>query len=269
MINSCVVLGDCKSNGLNTMAWKTCKDLDIVVDVSLQFSKVTKPIIEWYLQERKRGVYSGPMGSVNYLQHIALKNYVTYEKQFGWPSYLNASNVYNLSKTGTTFQGYLADIKKHIAEHGKPDCVCVTDFTDDHVYVRTNHDGVKHSGPIFQSLLNSNYDPNVHPYSETIYNKRKEYGKNEIARGQEYLNRKNNHSFYFLTNFLERNNIPYFFVRFRETNSDKLFQKGPTLDLSAIHNMYMTDQGEHSLKLYSFQQTIAEFVNEYMVNLRV
>jgi len=264
MIESCVILGDCKSNGQNTIAWKTCNNQDIVVQVSLQYSNITKPIIEWYLQQRKNGVYTEPI-SMKYIQSIAIKKYKIYEKQFSWPTYLNFDKVYNLSRTGTTYQGYIADIKKHIENEGIPSCVCITDFTDDHIYVRTNDGKTKHNSPVFQSFLDSEYDPEIIPYSQNIYNKRQQYARKEIAAGQDYLNRKNAYSFYLLTKLLDSHNIPYFFLKFRDNAfSSKLFDNKPTLDISAIHRICVSNQGDHSLTLYSFQKTIAEIVQEYI-----
>lgn len=266
MIESCVILGDCKSNGQNTIAWKTCNNYDITVEVSLQFSNITKPIIEWYLKERKLGVYTEPI-SIKYIQSIAIQKYKLYEKQFSWPTYLDFRKVYNLSRTGTTYQGYIADIKNHIKNEGKPNCVCITDFTDDHIYIRTNDNGTKHNSPVFQSFLNSEYNPEVIPYSENIYNKRQQFAKYELTAGQDYLNRKNSHSFYLLIKLLESHDIPYFFLKFREgAFSSELFKNKPTLDLSAIHNICTSKEGDHSLTLYSFQKTIAEIVQEYIVN---
>lgn len=264
MIESCVILGDCKSNGQNTIAWKTCNDYNITVEFSLQYGNITQPVIEWYLKERSRGVYTEPI-SMKYIQNIAFKKYKLYERQFAWPNYLNFNKVYNLSTTGTTYQGYIADIKNHLEQNKKPTCVCITDITDDHIYIRVNDNGVKHNSPVFQSFLNSEYNPELIPYSLNIYNKRQQYARKEIAAGQDYLNRKNAHSFYLLTKLLDNHNIPYFFLKFREDAfSSKLFEKKPTLDLSAIHRVCVSDNGDHSLTLYSFQKTIAEIVQEYI-----
>ena len=114
-----VVLGDCASSGNNCLAHQII-DNPKRITYSLAYHKQYKDIIKWYLeQERDHTV------PLKRLQHTALKAYRLAEKQCSWPSDINGT-VYNYSKNGQTFMGYLVDLKKHIENYGNPDTVIVT-----------------------------------------------------------------------------------------------------------------------------------------------
>lgn len=258
-----VVLGDCKSNGLNTMSWEVTNNPDVVVDISLKHEKQDKQVIKWFLSQRKKTGVATKLSTVD-LRSASFKALLDYELEQSWPNHLKQT-VYNYSKTGTTFQGYIAELKKHIQTYGKPDVVCITDYTDDHVYIRTNHQQEKHNAPVFRSLFEREYD-NTIPYSKQIFEKRIKQGHVEYTSGQGYLNRKTKHSFYFLKRLCEYNNIKYFFVRFRNGTSSVVFDYKKTVDVTDINSIYTKVNGQHSLMSYKQQPMIAKKVQEYIDN---
>lgn len=258
-----VVLGDCKSNGLNTMSWEITKNPAVVVDISLKHEKQDKQVIKWFLSQRKK-ISDGNRISTADLRVASYKALNQYELEHSWPNHLK-NTVYNYSKTGTTFQGYIAELNKHISTHGKPDVVCITDYTDDHVYIRTNYQQEKHNAPVFRSLFEREYDDTI-PYSKHIFDRRIKQGNLEYTSGQGYLNRKTRHSFYFLKRLCEHNKIKYFFVRFRNGTSSVVFDYKKTVDVTDINSIYTKVNGQHSFDLYKQQPIIATKVQEYIDN---
>lgn len=258
-----VVLGDCKSNGLNTMSWEVTNNPNIVVDISLKHEKQDRQVIKWFLSQRKKTSNTTKLSTSN-LHVASYKALFQYELEKSWPNHLKHT-IYNYSKTGTTFQGYIAELKNHINTHGKPDLVCITDYTDDHVYIRTNYQQEKHNAPVFRSLFEREYD-NTIPYSKQIFDRRLKQGLLEYTSGQGYLNRKTKHSFYFLKRLCEYNDIRYFFVKFRNSTSSVVFDYKKTVDVTDINSIYTKVNGQHSFMLYKQQPIIATKVQEYIDN---
>jgi len=266
-----VVLGDCSSNGLNCLAWQVTGDDNISVNFSLQYNSYYDEIIKWYMKQRKQGKYTDPI-KMKYIRQQSLKALTAAELNVAWPSFLKTDNrkVFNYSLTGNTFQGYILDLKKHILNYGKPDCVCITDFSQDHVYVRVNSKNEKYSGIVYKNWLDSEYDSNIMSYSKQIFEKKQIHGKKEYNKGQVYLDRKSNHSFYFLKKFLQKNNIDYFFVKFLDQPISNVFDKDRTLNLQNIDQIYADkDTGINSLSKYSCQSVIAQKVAEYLTMTKV
>ena len=205
------------------------------------------------------------------LQHESLKAYRQGEMEVAWHNLLDCK-AYNYSATGNTFQGYLSDIKKHIALHGKPDLVAITDYTPDHVYVRVSNGKEKYNGIVHSSWIDRPYNSDTMNYSETIYNKKQKQGKKEIAWSEKYLNRKAYHSWYWLIKFLKSNNIDFFCIRYRYSLvADRiniaydLFETERMLDISKVHNIYCHPKnGDKSAQKLQYQPIIAKTVNKFL-----
>jgi len=270
LTKSLVILGDCASNGANCIASDVIGDKEIRVSYSLQYHNQHGQIIKWFMQKRKLNKHNDTI-PLKLLQHESLKAYRQSEMEVSWPNLLDC-NTYNLSWTGNTFQGYLADIKKHIASHGKPDIVAITCYTPDHVYVRVNNGKEKYNGIVYHTWIDKPYNPDTMSYSEIIYNKKQKQGKKEIASSAKYLNRKAYHAWYWLTKFLRANNIDFFCIRYRHADvADRpniaydLFKKEKMLDIREVHDIYCHPKdGDKSVKKLQYQPVIAKTVNKFL-----
>ena len=252
-----VVLGDCASSGTNCLAWQVTGNDAVNVRFSLAYNNDYNEIIKWYMHQRKQGKFTDPV-KMQYIQQQSLKALTNAELEVAWPTFLDCT-VFNYSVIGNTFQGYISDLKKHISMHGMPDCVCITDFSEDHVYVRVNSNNEKYSGVVHRGWLGSEYNSNTMSYTKQIFDKKQKQGRKEYNKGQAYLNKKSNHSFYFLKKFLEKNNINYFFVKFRDYDLSSVFDKERTLNIQKMHQVY-TDRytGDKSLLKHNCQSKIAQ-----------
>ena len=270
MTKSLVILGDCASNGANCIASEVTKDDDVRVSYSLQYHNQYEQIIKWFLQKRKLNKHNDTI-PFKLLQSESLKAYRQSEMEVAWHKLLDCK-AYNYSATGNTFQGYLADIKKHIERHNKPDLVAITCYSPDHVYVRVNNQEEKYNGIVYPGWLDTPYDSDTMSYSETVYHKKQKQGKKEYASSQKYLNRKAYHSWYWLKKFLKNNDIDYFCIRYRHavvadrTNiAYDLFETEKMLDIRELHDVYCHPKdGDKSLKKLEYQPIIAKKINQYL-----
>ncbi len=255
-----VVLGDCASNGNNCFAHRII-DNPQRITYSLAYHKQYKDIIKWYLkQERYHTV------ALANLQHTALAAYRLVEKQCSWPSKIDGK-VYNYSKVGQTFMGYLVDLRKHIATYGKPDSIIVTDYTENHLYIRTKVANESHEGIVYPTILDTKYNPELHTYSQALFDCRYHKAKVELTKSQNYHNRKSYHAFYWLKKYINELEIPVVYVTFRPNTS---ISSGfvNALDVSDIHNLYCGNNeyqdGEDSELKLKAQQILSDRINTHL-----
>lgn len=259
-MNNFVVLGDCATDGSNTLAYEVMHDKDIRLSFSLLYHRKYKEIIQWYMKCRAEGKITTPI-NMRFLQSEAINALDKEEIKIAWPALLNA---YNYSSHGNTFQGYHYDLKNHIEKHGKPNLVAIADFAADHVYVRLKHRNESYCGNVVQNWIGKPYK-GTESYSENIYNKKQKHGAHQYTKDQTWLDRKSRIAYYCLIKYLEARDIQYFLINYRNNSMSNLFDKSKTLDLSTNFNKYNHKiNGDLSYKKYNYQTVHAKQVKEYI-----
>ena len=299
-----VVLGDCATNGSNTMLHEIFQDPEMTATFSIQYHLVNrKHVMAWYLKHRAR---TGRPLRLNEIEHqanahqarefgseqvrqeatrefnrefqmdpkfqgdrvvewyltdtgqtpsdfedpqqlrvAALKHLNRLEEQRSWVHRLEHPHglVHNYSVNGNHFGNYLVRIRKHVAQHGRPRLVLITDYEQDHIF--TN---VWHAGQRYTALMSARYlymepeDQTVVP--EEVYNLRRRKYVYEKNKPRAYRERKSRRYQALLEKYLEQEGIPYLYVLYMQENLP--FVAGREfIDLRHIYDSWFIDRDGH------------------------
>ena len=172
-------------------------------------------LADWYKHET----------GLEYARESALQLVKKKELENHWSSMLTGHTVYNYALNGNTYGNYYLRIKKHIAEHGKPDLVIMSDHSDGHYFSYFKHNNKTYHAIMTYGFMEKIYNKNL-GYSEYVFEKKKKIFQREIDKPQSYHDRKNQKYRRVLTKYLNLNDITYidcFYhtrnLKFREKNS--------------------------------------------------
>lgn len=284
---SLVVLGDCATNGNNTLAHEIFQDPDITTTFSIRYHMVTsKHAIRWYLKNRRPGTTHVPV-SVDDLKQVATAEFnrefkldarlqgsqvqewylretgqqredfpdpdrleaaaLSYlrqrESQNSWVNLLDVDRVHHYSVNGNHFGNYLVRMQKHLAQHGRPGLVLITDYSPDHVFTNLKYQGRRYTALMSDSYLYMDYDDQA-TYPEAVYELRRRKYIREKNQTQRYRDRKSRRYQRLLEKYLDQQGIPHKYILYRQPNLQ--FVEGKDyIDLRPVFQRWCGDQDGH------------------------
>ena len=285
---SLVVLGDCATNGNNTLAHEVFQDPDITTTFSIQYHSVTSKhamrwylkhgrdrhrsleldldkleqaaidafnrefqmdprlqgpqVCEWYLRETRQR--RGDFLDTDQLKAAALSHLRRRESQNSWVNLLDVGSVHHYSVNGNHFGNYLVRIQRHVAQHGRPGLVLITDYSPDHVFTNLRHQGTRYTALMSDSYLYMDYDDQA-TYPEAVYELRRRRYIREKNQTQRYRDRKSRRYQRLLEKYLDQQGIPHKYILYRQPNLQ--FVEGKDfIDLRPVFNQWCGDSDGHN-----------------------
>jgi hypothetical protein len=324
-----VVLGDCASNGSNTMLHEVFQDPEITATFSIQYHLINrKHAMIWYLKNRKAGPLrfdqierlasefqaqemgkpggehgaheattefnrefnkdpkfqgtrmvewylsetgqsSADFGDPQRLRTAALGHLKQLEEQRAWVHQLEnpQGGVYNYSVNGNHFGNYLLRIRKHMAQHGKPRLVLITDYEQDHIFTNLWHAGQRYTALMSSRYLYMDHDEQA-VVPEEVYNLRRKQYVYEKNKPRQYRDRKSRRYQALLEKYLEQEGIPYVYILYMHENLP--FVAGRDfIDLRHIYDSWYLDkhgerypEGHNCKKKFDTQAECARIVQD-------
>jgi hypothetical protein len=331
-----VVLGDCASNGSNTMLHEVFDDPELTATFSMNYHLINRRhIMAWYLRNRKSGdnrtlrldqierlanehqaqelgvlggdgareatqefnreftmdsrfqghrlmdwylsctgQSRGDFADTEQLRMAALGHLKQLEEQRAWVRMLKnpLGGVHNYSVNGNHFGNYVLRIKKHVAQHGKPRLVLITDYEQDHIFTNLWHDGQRHTALMSPRYLYMEPEDQAKVSSE-VYNLRRRQYIYQRNKPRQYRDRKSRRYQALLEKYLKQERIPYLYILYMHENlpfvSDRDF-----IDLRAIYDSWFIDKngeryrdGHSCKKKFDTQPVCARIVQERIEGL--
>jgi len=267
-----LVLGDCASNGNNTMSHLIRGDDNTISQWSVSVDERMDTLQRWFLKEvSKRKDFTETI-NLNDLGTQSLKYIKQRELNAGWPSMLDPNwEVFNLSKNGNHFARYTQQLVDWQQEHGDPDLVLVTDYTWSHVYFRFANNGTKYSftpsfrlNGIKEYTGKESYPKNIH---SKLKNSVDSYLKLSLSEQWNFCMK--SHRRHFLNFKKHLNNLTWMPVHiwpeFKTFWDDAELN---VINISSIHKSYRVNsdymilQGEYCKKKLELQQSIADVITK-------
>jgi len=301
-----VVLGDCATNGSNTMLHEVFQDPELRATFSMHYHLINRRhMLSWYLRNRRPGQkirldqieeqanqqQSRELGELGgdaesreaiqrfnteftmdprfqgtrltdwYLEQTgqtsthfsdpeqlrvaALAHLKRLEEQRSWVRLLEnpRGRVYNYSVNGNHFGNYLIRIRKHVAQHGRPGLVLITDYEQDHIF--TN---VRHRGQRYTALMSPRYlymepeDQEV--VSQEVYDLRRRQYVYQRNKPRQYRDRKSRRYQALLEKYLAQEGIRHKYILYMHENLPFVHGRD-FIDLRHVYDSwYHDDNGE-------------------------
>lgn len=246
-IRQILILGDCIATGQNCLMPEITGE-EIFPDFAVN-SNFEKDIILWYLKNNKKD-----KKNANDLLKLAYAYKRSKEKEIAWPALLDQP-VINLAVSGETFQGMHHKIKNYIEKNNKPDLILITDFYHEHncVVVNKNKKFVVKRDTAFIDQPQDVYPPDVYEIFKTRANEQRHKGTN-------YQIRKTIKSFYQLEKVLEKNNINYRLLCFRNYHKKYIWYNKNFVDCTEFISKYRSTNEDNCIKKLQAQKFIADFL---------
>jgi hypothetical protein len=213
-------------------------------------------LMKWYANET--GKESNTVDAIKYLRQQ--------EKKYAWPAFVNG-NVFSYCLNGNHFGNYLLQIKKHCTQHPKPDCVVITDYGIDHVFVNVKYHGQRYAAVMTDRYLHKPWDSSF-PYPEEVYKLKTQTYIKERNNTQAWRNKKSRLYLKLLQSYLKKQDINTRYILLRHANRQFFTEY---LDLTrfkvAWHNGLGDDEyafPENSKIKFVTQQEIAKLVTDYI-----
>ena len=298
-----VVLGDCASNGSNTMLHEVFQDPELTATYSINYHLINRRhVMAWYLRNRKAGQQirvdqierlaneyqaqelgelggdhvaheatrefnkeftmdpkfqgtrlmdwylsetgqtQADFGDPDQIRVAALKHLRQLEEQRAWVHLLENPHgrVYNYSVNGNHFGNYLIRIRRHVAEHGRPRLVLITDYEQDHIFTNVWHAGQRYTALMSPRYLYTEPEDQA-AVPEEVYRLRRRQYVYQRNKPKQYRDRKSRRYQALLEKYLAQEGIRHMYILYMHENLPFVHGRD-FIDLRHIYDLWYHDE---------------------------